>query len=50
MQAPKKDCSIAEGMTTNDVDQASRAQYIAIQTIKYREIKGYGQHEASFWR
>ena len=46
-KAPKKDRSITEGMTTNDVDLASRAQYIAIQTIKNREIESYGQHEVS---
>jgi hypothetical protein len=26
----------------------SRAQYIAILTVKYREIESYGQHEESF--
>ena len=35
-------------MTNDDIDLISRAQYIAIQTIKNREIKGYGQHEVSF--
>ena len=44
-KAPKKD---REGMTTDDVDRVSRAQYIAIQTIKNRELEGYGQHEVSF--
>jgi hypothetical protein len=43
-----KDRSVTEAMTNNDVDLVSRAQYIAIQTIKNREIEGYGQHEVSF--
>ena len=46
-KAPK-DRSITVGMTTDDVDRVSRAQYIAIQTIKNRELEGYGQHEVSF--
>ena len=47
-KAPNKDRSITEGMTTDDVDLVSRAPYIAIQTIKNREIEGCGQHEVSF--
>jgi homoserine kinase len=43
-----KDRSVTEAMTKDDVDLVSRAQYIAIQTIKNRETEGYGQHEVSF--
>jgi hypothetical protein len=44
-KAPKKDRSVTEATTNDDVE---RAQYIAIQTIKNRQIEGYGQHEVSF--
>ena len=43
-----EDRSVTEAMTKDDVDQVSRAQYIAIQTIKNRETEGYGQREVSF--
>ena len=36
----KKDRSVTEAMTTDDVDLASRAQYTAIQTVEdYRQHK-----------
>ena len=44
----KKDRSVTEAMTSDDVVPVSRAQYIAIQMVKNREIEGYGQREASF--
>jgi hypothetical protein len=47
-KVPKKDGSIREAMTSDDVELVSHAQYIAIQTVKNRKIKGYGQHEVSF--
>ena len=46
----KKDRSVTEVMTNDDVDLVSLAQYIAIQVIKNREIKGYRQDEVNFWR
>ena len=42
----KKDRSVA-AVTNDDVDPVSRAQYIAVETIK---IKGYGHDMLSFWR
>ena len=47
-KASKKDRSVTEAMTNNDVGQVSRAQYIAIQTIKNRKKEGYRQDEVSF--
>lgn len=35
----KKDCSVTEDMTNDDVDMASCTQYIAIHTIENREIE-----------
>ena len=35
-------------MTNDDVDLVSRAQYIAKQTVKNVEIKGYGTIQSKF--
>ena len=43
-----KDRSVTEAMTNYDVGLVSRAQYIAIQTIKNCKIEGYRQDEVSF--
>jgi hypothetical protein len=43
----KKDRSVTEAMTSDDVKLVSCAQYIAVQMVKNREIEGYGQHEVS---
>ena len=40
-----KDCSVIEAMTNYDVGPVSRAQYVAIQTIKNRKIEGYREDE-----
>ena len=40
-KASKKDRSVTEAMTRDDVELVSRAQYIAIQMVKNREIEGY---------
>ena len=47
-KASKKDRSVTEAMTNNDIGLVSRAQYIAIQMIKNRKIEGYRQDEVSF--
>ena len=40
-KAWKKDRSLTEAMTNDDVELISHAPYIAIQVIKNREIEGY---------
>ena len=49
-KASKKDRSVTEAMTSDDIWNlyVSCSQYIAIQTVKNREIEGYGKYEASF--
>ena len=44
-KASKKDHSVTEAMTNDDVGLVSRAQYRAIQAIRNREIEGYRQDE-----
>ena len=41
-------CSIGVQSIKERLLHNTRAQYIVIQTIKNREIEGYGQDEASF--
>ena len=47
-KASKKDRFVIEAMMNDDVGLVSRAQYIAIQTMKNRKIEGYGHNEVSF--
>ena len=47
-KASNKDRSVTEAMTNYDLGLVSRAQYIAIQTIKNYKIEGYRQDEVSF--
>ena len=47
-KASKKDRSITEAMTHDDIDLASCTQYTAIQMIKNPEIEGYEQRKESF--
>ena len=47
-KAPKKDCSVIEGMTQRDVGLTSCTQYIiAMQIDKYSTLGRFREHKAS---
>ena len=46
-KAPKRYCSVTEGMTRCDIGLTSRAQYIAMQIDKNSALGGFGEHKAS---